>query len=206
MATLLQVDSSGKGSMSVTRPLTQYFAEQWSAANSGGKVVYRDLLKSDIRFVDEEIVGAYFTPSDKLSPHQKEVLALSNNLVQDLLDADTYVFGVPMYNFSVPAVFKAYIDLVVRAGKTFSYETGTPKGLLKDKQLIIVTASGADYSSGPMKGFDFVEPYTRAIFGFIGITDISVISAPGRDPETIAASSKRAQEQLKGLVKVHQLR
>jgi FMN-dependent NADH-azoreductase len=206
MATLLQVDSSGKGSMSVTRPLTQYFAEQWSAANPGGKVVYRDLLKSDVHFVDEEIVGAYYTQSDKLSPHQKDVLALSDKLVQDLLDAETYVFGVPMYNFTVPGVFKAYLDLVVRAGKTFSFEGGAPKGLLKDKQVVIVTSSGGDYSAAPMKAFDFVEPYLRSIFGFLGVTNVTVVTAPGRDPETIAAASKRAQEQLKDLVKVHQLR
>jgi FMN-dependent NADH-azoreductase len=206
MANLLHIDSSGKGSMSVTRPLTAYFTEQWKAANPGGKVVYHDLLTANLPFVNEELVGAYFTPAEKQTDHQKGILAQSNELAQELLDADTYVFGVPMYNFTVPAVFKAYIDLVVRAGKTFSYADGVPKGFLKNKQMIVVTSSGADYSGPPMQAMDFVEPYLRAIFGFLGVTNIKVITAPGRDPAAIAAASKHAQEQLKELVQVHQLR
>ncbi len=206
MPNLLHVDSSGKGSMSVTRPLTQYFADQWKANNRDAKEIYRDLLTSEIPFVNEELVGAFYTPPDKLTPHQKTVLAKSDELIQELLDADTYVFGVPMYNFSVPAIFKAYIDLIVRAGKTFSYEGGTPKGLLINKKIIVITASGADYSDGPMKAMNFIEPYLRAIFGFLGLTNMTVISAPGHDPAAIAASSKRAQEQIKELLQVAQLR
>jgi FMN-dependent NADH-azoreductase len=206
MVSLLHIDSSGKGSMSVTRPLTAYFTEQWKTANPDGKVVYHDLLTAALPFVNEEMVGAYYTPVEKLTAHQKSVLAKSDELVQELLDADTFVFGIPMYNFSVPAVFKAYIDLVVRAGKTFSLVDGVPKGLLQNKQLIVVTSSGADYSVPPMNGLDFLEPYLRAVFGFVGVTNVKVITAPGRDPATIAASSKRAQEQLNDLVQVHQLR
>jgi FMN-dependent NADH-azoreductase len=205
MATLLHIDSSGKGSMSVTRPLTAYFADQWKAANPDGKIIYHDLLKSELQFVNEEIVGAYYTPEDKQTDHQKSVVAKSNQFTQELLEADTYVFGVPMYNFTVPAVFKAYLDLTVRAGKTFSYVDGVPKGLLQNKRLIVVSSSGADYSEPPMSAYNFVEPYLRVIYGFQGVSDITVISAPGRDPESIASASKKAQEQLNGLVRVHQL-
>ncbi|CAM6003211.1 unnamed protein product [Sphagnum balticum] len=200
MPKLLQIDSSGKGSGSVTRPLTKFFAEQWQASNRSGEVVYRDLMKSDLKFVDEETVGAYFTPEDKQTDRQKQALAKSNLLVDEILSADTIVIGTPMYNFIVPAVFKAYLDLVIRAGKTFSYESGTPKGLLGGKKLIIISSSGGDYSQPPMKSYDFVEPYLRAIFGFLGITDITYLTAPGRDPETIAKTSKAVQEEIKKLL------
>lgn len=163
MANLLHLDSSAKGSMSVTRPLTQYFAELWQEKHRDGKVVYRDLLKSELKFVNDEIVGAYYTAPDQLTAQQKTTLAKSDELIKELVEADTYVFGVPMYNFSVPAVFKAYVDLIVRVGQTFVFEEGRPKGLLQNKSLIVITSSGADYSEAPWKAMDFVEPYLRAI-------------------------------------------
>jgi len=202
MPTLLQIDSSGRGTTSVTRPLTSYCAAQWKANNYHAKVVYRDLLTSELPFVNEEIVGAYYTPQDQQTAHQKNVLVKSDQLIDELLAADCFVFGVPMYNFSVPAVFKAYIDLTVRAGKTFSFEGGMPKGLLIDKTAIFISSSGGDYSAGPMKAMDFVEPYVRAIFGFIGVKSIQFLTVPGRDPATLAAGSARAQEQMDKILQV----
>jgi FMN-dependent NADH-azoreductase len=196
MSTLLHLDSSGKGPLSVTRPLTQYFADKWKATTGSASVIDRDLMTSEIPFVDAEIIGAFYTPPDKLTPQQNKILEESDTLINELFTAETYVFGVPMYNFSVPAVFKAYIDLVVRAGKTFTFGGGSPKGLLQDKRLIVVTASGADYSEPPMKGLDFVEPYVRTIFGFLGVSNVEFVSVAGRDPETIAAQSKRAKEHM----------
>jgi len=196
MTTLLHLDSSGKGPQSVTRPLTKYFVERWTANDPKSVVIDRDLMTSNLHFVDEQTVGAYFTPEDKQSESQKQTLKLSNQLIDELRTADIWVFGIPMYNFSVPAVFKAYIDLVIRAGKTFSYENGTPKGLLQNKKLYIITASGADYSTGPYKALDFVEPYLRGIFGFIGITDITLIKSHGHDPETIARNTEDAKQKI----------
>lgn len=192
MSKLLHLDSSGRGAMSVTQPLTAYFAKKWKEANPQGEVFYRNLSESDLQFVNPAIVGAFYTPEDKQSQEQKKVLKQSDDLLWELFEADMYVFGVPMYNFSVPAVFKAYIDLIARAGKTFSYENGQPKGLLVDKKLVVITASGGDYSSEPLKNYDFVEPYIRAVFGFIGVTDTTFIKAHGSNPETVAATSETA--------------
>jgi FMN-dependent NADH-azoreductase len=201
MTTLLHLDSSGKGSQSVTRPLTKYFVESWTANDPKNIVIERDLMTSDLHFVDEQTVGAFFTPEDKQSDSQKQALKLSNQFINELQTADVWVFGIPMYNFAVPAVFKAYIDLIVRAGKTFSYAGGTPKGLMQDKKLYIITASGADYSTEPYKALDFVEPYLRAIFGFIGITEITVIKSHGHDPETIARNSEEAKQKIDALLR-----
>jgi len=113
------------------------------------------------------------------------------------MEADTYVIGAPMYNFSVPAVLKAYIDMIVRAGITFKYSTGGSfEGLLKGKKAIVVTASGADFTPPEMKGYDFVEPYLRAILGFIGITDVTFVKSHGTKPEVIEANSKLAQAEI----------
>jgi FMN-dependent NADH-azoreductase len=201
MSKLLRVDSSGKGPLSVTRSLTEYFAEKWSAINPGGEVIYRDLMQSHLQFVDADIVGALFTPEDKQTHDQQKILAASNSLISELLAAEIYVFGVPMYNFGIPAVFKAYIDLVIRAGKTFSYEGGTPKGLLLNKKLIVISASGGDYQNEPGKSFDFVEPYLRAVKGFVGVKDITFIRAHGIDPETISKTTRSAKEAIDALLK-----
>ena len=107
MSKLLHLDSSGRGAMSVTQPLTAYFAKKWKEANPQGEVYYRNLSESDLQFVNPAIVGAFYTPEDKQSQEQKKVLKQSDDLLWELFEADTYVFGVPMYNFSVPAVFKA---------------------------------------------------------------------------------------------------
>jgi len=97
-------------------------------------------------------------------------------------------------------VFKAYIDLVVRAGKTFSYEGGRPKGLLDNKRLFVITASGGDYTSEPMKSLDFVEPYVRAIMSFVGVTDITFLKAHGTHPEAVAATSEAARHSIDQLL------
>lgn len=205
MDKLLHLDSSGRGTLSVTQPVTAYFAKKWKEANPQGAVIHRNLAESDLQFVDSELVAAFYTPESQQSPEQKTLLTQSNTLLAELFDADTYVLGVPMYNFGVPAVFKAYIDLVVRVGKTFLYENGRPSGLLTNKRLVVVTASGGDYSTEPMKSMDFVEPYVRAVFSFIGVTDITFIRVHGLTPEIIAATSDeamRAVDQLLYSVKV----
>jgi len=199
MKTLLHIDSSGRGSLSVTQPLTAYFANKWKQANPSGTIVYRHLGDSNLQFVNAELVASFYTPGDKLTAEQKKLLEQSDQLIAELLEADEYLLGVPMYNFTIPAVFKAYIDLVVRAGKTFSYEGGSPKGFLASKKLTIVTASGGDYSTEPAKSLDFLEPYLRAIMGFIGITDISFIKAHGSNPDAVAASSEEARKSIDGL-------
>jgi len=90
------------------------------------------------------------------------------------------VIGVPMHNFSVPSTLKLWIDQVVRAGRTFSYGEAGPVGLLKGKKITFLVASGGVYSKGtPMASYDFVEPYLRALFGFLGITDLDFVVAGG---------------------------
>jgi len=196
MSKLLHLDSSGRGSLSITQPLTAHFASKWKESNPGGQVIHRDLAESDLQFVNAELVAAFNTPQDQLTQQQKDLMAQSNSLVSELYDADVYVFGVPMYNFSIPALFKAYIDLIVRAGKTFSYEGGRPNGLLKNKKLYVVTASGGDYRAEPMKSLDFLEPYVRTILNFIGIADITFIKAYGHDAETVSATTKAAKDSI----------
>jgi FMN-dependent NADH-azoreductase len=115
-----------------------------------------------------------------LAPHQQQALAISNELIAELQAADEYVFGVPMHNFSIPGTFKLWIDQIVRAGKTFSYDNGVPNGLLRNKKATILVASGGVYDAGSaISALNFVEPYLRSLFGFIGVTETRFINAGG---------------------------
>ena len=181
MNTLLRIDSSALGSdVSFSRQLTAEFAQHWQHSHPDGRIITRDLATTRLPPVDREWVGTINTPDINLTPRQREVLAVSEELVAELHAADEYVFGVAMYNFSIPAVLKLWIDQIVRLGKTFAYENGAPAGLLGNKKATFIVASGAVYDEGsPYAVMNFVEPYLRSVFGFIGLTDASFINAGG---------------------------
>jgi len=143
-------------------------------------VIVRDLTTTRIAPVDAAFVGAIYTPDDKRSAEQKALLQLSDTLIGELETADEYVFSTPMHNFGIAAVLKLWIDQIARVNKTFSYATGSPVGLLKGKKATILFASGGTYEAGSATaGLDFVTPYLRAILGFIGISDVTVVNAGG---------------------------
>ncbi len=180
MPTLLHVDSSPLGTASISRHLTSEFVQNWKQTNPDGKIIARDLTAVSLSPVTAEWVGAAYTPEDSRTPAQRELLALSDGLIAELQAADEYVFGVPMHNFAVPSVLKLWIDQVARAGKTFSYASGSPEGLLKNKRATFVVASGGVYDPATvMASFNFVEPYLRTVFGFLGVTETSFINAGG---------------------------
>jgi FMN-dependent NADH-azoreductase len=180
MSTLLHIDSSPLYGRSVSRQLTDAFVTQWKSSHPDGTVVDRDLNATSIPPVTAEWVGAAYTPEEARTPQQKEVLALSDTLLAELERADEYVIGVPMHNFSVPSVLKLWIDQIARVGRTFSYADGTPKGLLTGKKATFIIATGGIYDSQTqMASFNFVEPYLRAVFGFLGVTDVTFLTAGG---------------------------
>ena len=124
--------------------------------------------------LSEAWVGANFTPDEARTPEQRETLALSDTLIAELEAADTLVLGVPIYNFGVPAAFKAWIDLVARARKTFKYSETGPVGLLEGKTAYVVVASGGTAAGSEI---DFATPYLRHVLGFLGIHDVTIIAA-----------------------------
>jgi FMN-dependent NADH-azoreductase len=180
MPTLLHIDSSPLGDASISRHLSKQFVEKWVSANPTGKVLTRDLTTTAIPPVTGPWIGASFTPEEARSPEQKDLLKLSDSLIAELQAADEYVFGIPMHNFSIPSTLKLWIDQIVRSGKTFSYVNGAPEGFLKGKKATVLIASGGVYDAGTaMESFNFVEPYLRTIFGFVGIVNTTFINAGG---------------------------
>ena len=180
MPTLLHIDSSPLYSRSVSRELTGAFVTQWKASHPDGTVIDRDLNATAISPITAEWVGAVYTPEDARTPQQKELLSLSDSLLAELELANEYVIGVPMHNFGVPSALKLWIDQIARVGRTFSYADGTPKGLLIGKKATFLIATGGIYDAQTqMASFNFVEPYLRSLFGFLGVTDASFLTAGG---------------------------
>jgi FMN-dependent NADH-azoreductase len=180
MSTLLHIDSSPLYGPSVSRQLTGAFVTQWKSSHPDGTVVYRDLNATRIPPISAEWVGAVYTPEAARTRQQKELLTLSDSLLAELEQADEYVFGVPMHNFGVPSVLKLWIDQIARVGRTFSYADGTPKGLIIGKKATFIIATGGIYDAQTkMASFNFVEPYLRSVFGFLGVTDATFLTAGG---------------------------
>ncbi len=179
MPTLLQIDSSPLDS-SISRELTREFVTHWQAAHPQGRVIRRDLTLQTPPLVNAAWVAAAYTPAANRTRQQQAVLATSDALIAELEQADTYVIGVPMHNFSIPAVLKLWIDQIAVPGRTFSFGPSGPMGLLQGKHAVLMVASGGDYTSGsPMAALNFVEPYLRALLGFLGISDVEVIPVAG---------------------------
>jgi FMN-dependent NADH-azoreductase len=168
------------GAASVSRHLSNTFVENWKKAHPGGTVVTRDLTASGLVSITAAWVAAAYTPAESRTAEQKAVLAKSDELVAELLAADEYVIGVSMHNFGVPSVMKQWIDQIVRVGVTFAYVDGAPKGLLTGKKATFVLAAGGTYGPGSAtESLNFVEPYLKTIFGFIGISDVVFHTAGG---------------------------
>jgi len=183
MPTLLHINVSPRGNYSISRQLGAAAVQAWQKSNPGGRVIERDLAKSPLTFIDLDWIAGAFSPPEHHNQSHKKALALSDQLVSEVVEADEIVLATPMYNFAVPAALKAWVDHVVRAGKTFHYTTaGKPEGLLagKDKKVLAIIASGANYAEGSgLTALDCEVPYLRFIFGFMGITNVRFIQAGG---------------------------
>ena len=169
---ILHVDASARQAGSVSRELSQHLVDALSDAST--EVTKRDIGTSPLPLINETWVGANFTPEENRSEDQKKTLELSDTLIEEIEAADTLVLGVPIYNFGVPAAFKAWVDMIARARKTFKYTENGPVGLLEGKKAYVVIASGGTQSGSDI---DFATPYVRHVLGFVGIHDVSIIAA-----------------------------
>lgn len=179
MKKLLVISSSPNLSQSYTRRMVHTFADNFKTKVADADVAVRDLGENPTPHLDEITLGAFFTPPELHNEEQKDVIRLSNTLIEELEAADVIVIGAPMHNFSIPSVLKAYFDHIARAGRTFRYTSNGPEGMLKDKRVFVLTARGGDYSRMPMSALDHQEPYLRTMLGFVGLEKVDFIHCQG---------------------------
>lgn len=192
--TILHIDASARAEGSVSRELTEALVKSMLEKFKDTKMLRRDVSQG-LPFLDEAWVEANFTDTASRTSDQRMKLALSDTLVNELKSADTIVIGTPIYNFSIPAALKAWIDLVARARETFRYTDNGPIGLLEGKKAIVVVASGGTKVGSEI---DFASNYLKHVLGFLGITDVEVIAAdqlmidPTRRQAALTASLQSA--------------
>ena len=170
---ILRIDSSGRHQDSVSRALADTLVAKLRSRYPQAQMTIRDTNR-DLPFVDDVWIAAAYTPAAERFPEQHQVLALSDKLVDEFAAADLLIFSIPIYNFSIPASLKAWIDQVARIGRTFNYTSAGPHPLLPSrKTYVIVTSGGTPVGSD----IDYATGYFRHVLGFLGITDVELIAA-----------------------------
>ena len=186
MTTILRIDSSSRPAEdgaggSFSRALADAVVAGLAARDADARIVARDLVADPVGHVADATIKGYYTPPDLMTPDLVAATALSDTLIAELKAADAVVISVPIYNFTVPSALKAWIDQVVRMGRTFGYEDGAFHGLVADKPTYLVLSYGAPgYApGGPLEAMDFLRPYLVALMRFIGLTSVEVVAVEG---------------------------
>lgn len=202
MPTLLRIDSSSRRDGSHSRALADAFVAAWSSRFPGARITRRDLAADPIAHIHETTIAGFYTPVEKLDTSLKDAVALSDELIDEVNSADTILIATPMYNFAVPSALKSWIDQIVRINRTFSYDGTNFTGLVKAKRVVVVAAFGAGGYGGTLASADFVTPYLKFLFGFLGVADVTVIptEATTADAATVAANLDQAKASIVKLV------
>ncbi len=179
---LLRVDSSPRPE-SATRALTAAYASAWQAGHPDGEVRHHDLPLLELPHLGATELGAWFADPSDLSDLHGLVLARSNRLIDDVLAADEIVIGAPMWNFAIPSSLKAWIDHIVRAGRTVQFGENGPVGALAAERAVVITSRGSDFRpGGPTADLDFQEPYLRHLLSWLGVQDVQFVHADHQGP------------------------
>jgi len=196
---LLRIDSSALGDASVSRALTTAIVDAQRRADPAVRIVERDLTSAPPDHLTPQLIEVVkLGKTEGLDDRQRAEVALIDTLVGELLAADVVVIGAPMYNFGIPSQLKAWIDRIAQAGRTFSYGPDGPVGLATGKRVIIASSRGGQYAGKPIEqALDHQEAYLRAVLGFLGMTDVTVVRAEGLsmgpDVKTAAVNAALAQ-------------
>ncbi len=177
---VLRIDASARVAGSRSREIADLIEKKLMQLHPNTEVVVRDIINNPIPHISQEKIEA-FEMTQPLTDEQKPLLQLSDELIDELLAADILLLSVPMYNFSVPSALKAYIDHIVRAGKTFSFDEQGAVGLIEDKKCYLATALGGVYTGSEFEPMNFLTGYLQGLLGFLGITDVEVFQLEGTD-------------------------
>ncbi len=196
MTNILRIDSSSRtGAESKSRLLADRVVGQIQNNNPKADIVFRDLAVAPLGHIQNKTIEAYYTPDEQMTEGLKQASAVSDELLSELNQADILVISIPMYNFSVPSAFKAWIDQIVRIGRSFSYENGEFGPLLKDRPTYLCLSYGATgyLDDGPMADYDFMYPYVKFVLGFLGITNVTLFAmqATTAEPEVVAVEQTK---------------
>lgn len=201
MMKIMHVDASAKRERSNSRALSRYFLERLREDGAKIAVDYLDLSVETPAHVDEAFAIATYKPEAERTPEMRARLADSDALCARLLAADAFVFAMPMYNWSMPSVFKAFIDSITRTNLTYvNGADGTIVGQLSRQKVLFITSRGADLRAGsPYESMDALTPALKAAFGFLGVKSPTFVDAQPlqfADPQARVDALARARNEL----------
>lgn len=191
---LLLIETSPRGQASASREVARHLLTKLPSA----KLVTRDLASDPLPHITGPFVEAAYTPADQRTAAHVAMLEDSESVIEEVIAADTIVISTPMWNFGLPSVLKAWFDHLSRAGRTFTFVDGKPKGLLDStKKVYFIVSSGSRYSSGPFAAWDFAVPATKASLVFLGVSNVEVIRVEGtNDPVSRENAIQLAKQQV----------
>ena len=179
MKRILHLISSPRGPESLSIKLAEATISKIQQQYPGSTVDTVNLIETNVPHLDTAHLRSFYTPEEQLTPEDQDAIHYSDEAISQLIAADIIVIGAPLYNFGIHSSLKAWIDHIARAGKTFSYGEQGPEGLVKNKKVYIAMSSGAVYSEGLYKTYDFVSGYLTSVLGFLGMTDLTVFRVEG---------------------------
>jgi FMN-dependent NADH-azoreductase len=199
MGKLLYITANPKPvEASIGLQVGEHFLAAYQKLNPNDTIERVDLYKEEIPLIDSLVLGAWekLGKGQEVNEQEKQVLARMNEILEQFISADKYVFVTPLWNLSYPPMLKAYIDNIVIARKTFAYTENGPQGLLKNRKALHIQARGGVYSEGPAADFEFADKYLRGVLAFIGITDYQHVVAEGMAafPEQTAEILEKAKK------------
>lgn len=203
MSNILLITSSPRGEESLSNKFAIQLAEKLAAADSTAVITHRDLANTPIAHLDTDTTNALRkAPADRTEA-EAEAARISDELVAELLAADSIIIGTGLINFNIYSGLKSWIDNVARAGITFRYTENGPEGLVTGKKVYVILASAGIYSDGPAAAMNHATPYLKTVLGFMGMTDIEFINVEGLafGPEAAEKAIADAEAKVEELVK-----
>ena len=217
MPHILHLDASARPGLagkdqhgSHSRNLSHRFVSQWLARRAQDSLTYRDIGQNPPSFISHDWIASSFTPEQQREPWMRETLAESDQLVDELIAADVLVLGTPLYNFGMPAALKAWIDQIVRPGRTVDIDDSNPLDPYvprladRPRHAVILTARGGIGFGvgGEMAHMNHLEPNLISALGFIGITQVHQIAIEGQEVggELLAESVAQGLNKVDALV------
>ncbi|MES0884381.1 FMN-dependent NADH-azoreductase [Roseibium sp. SCP14] len=168
---------------SISRAIAATFMEKWGQTNPGDKVIRRDIGMNPPDIINQDWIAAVFTPDEDLTDEQKELISLSDTLIDELDQADIIVMSTPMYNYGMPAALKAWFDQVVRVNKTFTFDLARGdyplEPIMSGKKLVLITSSG-EFGFGPggiRQSWNHLGPHIETLRGYLGVDEVYEINA-----------------------------
>ena len=195
MTQLLRINSSSRQEGSNSAAIADVFEAEFRQKHPGCRVITRNVADGSIPFIAQKTIEGFYAPQDTLSEDLRTATALSDQLIAEIQDSDTLLLAVPIYNFSIPAALKAWIDQIMRIGHTFSMDETGFKGLVKARRAVIICAYGAEgyLAEEPFAAANFLEPYLKFLFAFLGIETVDFVHVQGTATAAPEAFSDRIE-------------